>query len=208
MPKTERITSDIVISRLPHYLRTLRHLREEQKTIISKDLANIFGYTAAQVRKDLSRFGEFGKQGKGYNIDYLIERLEEILQVNQPWNMILVGFGNVGHGILNYYNTPNTGFNIVSVFDVDPNLIGKEFQGIKVRSMEEAESFIRANDIKIALLAVPGSEAQNVANHLIDCGVRGILTYAARSLVVPPEVQVRYIDPISSLQHIAYYLQR
>ncbi len=208
MPKTERITSDIVISRLPHYLRTLRHLREEQKTIISKDLANIFGYTAAQVRKDLSQFGEFGKQGKGYNIDYLIERLEEILQVNQPWNMILVGFGNVGHGILNYYNTPNTGFNIVSVFDIDPNLIGKEFQGIKVRSMEEAESFIRANDIKIALLAVPGSEAQNVANHLIDCGVRGILTYAARSLVVPPEVQVRYIDPISSLQHIAYYLQR
>lgn len=208
MPKTERITSDIVISRLPHYLRTLRHLREDQKTIISKDLANIFGYTAAQVRKDLSQFGEFGKQGKGYNIDYLIERLEEILQVNQPWNMILVGFGNVGHGILNYYNTPNTGFNIVSVFDVDPNLIGKEFQDIKVRSMEEAESFIRANDIKIALLAVPGSEAQNVANHLIDCGVRGILTYAARSLVVPPEVQVRYIDPISSLQHIAYYLQR
>lgn len=208
MPKTERITSDIVISRLPHYLRTLRHLREEQKTIISKDLANIFGYTAAQVRKDLSQFGEFGKQGKGYNIDYLIERLEEILQVNQPWNMILVGFGNVGHGILNYYNTPNTGFNIVSVFDVDPNLIGKEFQGIKVRSMEEAGSFIRANDIKIALLAVPGSEAQNVANHLIDCGIRGILTYAARSLVVPPEVQVRYIDPISSLQHIAYYLQR
>lgn len=208
MPKTERITSDIVISRLPHYLRTLRHLREEQKTIISKDLANIFGYTAAQVRKDLSQFGEFGKQGKGYNIDYLIERLEEILQVNQPWNMILVGFGNVGHGILNYYNTPNTGFNIVAVFDIDPNLIGKEFQGIKVRSMEEAESFIRANDIKIALLAVPGSEAQNVANHLIDCGVRGILTYAARSLVVPPEIQVRYIDPISSLQHIAYYLQR
>lgn len=208
MPKTERLTSDIVISRLPHYLRTLRHLREEQKTIISKDLANIFGYTAAQVRKDLSQFGEFGKQGKGYNIDYLIERLEEILQVDQPWDMILVGFGNVGHGILNYYNTPNTGFHIVSVFDIDPNLIGKEFHGIRIRSMDEAESFISANEIRIALLAVPGSEAQNVANHLIDCGVRGILTYAARSLVVPPDVQVRYIDPISSLQHIAYYLQR
>lgn len=206
MPKNDRLTSDIVISRLPQYLRTLRQFRGSKKTIISKELADILGYTAAQVRKDLSQFGEFGKQGKGYNIEYLIEQLEEILQINRVWKMILIGFGNVGHGILNYYRTPDAGFEIVSVFDIDPELIGREVHGVPIRPMNEAKAFIQDHHIRIALLAVPGSEAQNVANQLIDYGIKGILTYAAQNIVVPEGVQIQYIDPISSLQRITYYL--
>lgn len=206
MPKQERLTSDIVISRLPHYLRTLKQLRDSKKTIISKELAEILGYTAAQVRKDLSQFGEFGKQGKGYNIEYLIEQLEEILQVDRVWKMILIGFGNVGHGILNYYKTPDARFEIVSVFDIDPELIGREVRGVRIRSMDEAKAFIQEHQIRIALLAVPGSEAQNVANRLIDYGIKGILTYAAQNIVLPDGVQIQYIDPISSLQRITYYM--
>lgn len=206
MPKNDRLTSDIVISRLPQYLRTLRQFRDSRKTIISKDLADILGYTAAQVRKDLSQFGEFGKQGKGYNIEYLIEQLEEILQVDRVWKMILIGFGNVGHGILNYYRSPDAGFEIVSVFDIDPELIGREVNGVPIRSMDEAKKFIEDHEIRIALLAVPGSEAQNVANQLIEYGIKGILTYAAQNLVLPENVRIQYIDPISSLQRITYYL--
>ena len=206
MPKSERLTSDIVISRLPQYLRTLKQVRDSKKTIISKELAEILGYTAAQVRKDLSQFGEFGKQGKGYNIEYLIEQLEEILQIDRVWKMILIGFGNVGHGILNYYKSPDAGFEIVSVFDIDPDLIGREVHGVPIRAMNEAKTFIRDNQIRIALLAVPGSEAQNVANQLIEYGIKGILTYAAQNIVLPDGVQIQYIDPISSLQRITYYM--
>lgn len=206
MPKNERIASDIVISRLPYYLRTLKQLQATRNTIISKELAEIFGYTAPQVRKDLSQFGEFGKQGKGYDIDYLIRQLEEILQVDRIWDMVLIGFGNVGHGVLNYYNTPDSGFRVVSVFDIDPNLIGKEVHGVPIRSMDEAEAFIHKHEIRLALLAVPGSEAQSVANQMIEYGVRGILTYAPQNLVVPQDVQVRYIDPVSALQHMTFYL--
>ena len=117
-----------------------------------------------------------------------------------------IGFGNVGHGILNYYRTPDAGFEIVSVFDIDPELIGREVHGVPIRPMNEAKTFIQDHHIRIALLAVPGSEAQNVANQLIDYGIKGILTYAAQNIVVPEGVQIQYIDPISSLQRTTYYL--
>lgn len=208
MPKIERTASDIVVSRLPRYLRTLKQLSRSRKTIISKELAEIFGYTAAQVRKDLSQFGEFGKQGKGYNIEYLIEQLESILQVDREWDMILIGFGNLGHGVLNYYNHPgiDSTFKIVAIFDIDPNLIGTSVKGVPILCMNKAEQFIRENNIKIALFAVPAEASQEVANKLVGYGIKGILTYAAQNLILPPEIRVQYIDSVSSLQNITYYL--
>lgn len=198
---------EITIGRLPIYLQALEHMESKgMKTTSSQELGDSIGISAAQIRKDLSQFGEFGKQGKGYSISYLVEQLKMILHVNRLWDMVVIGAGHLGTAIANYPHFHQHGFRVVAIFDNDPHLIGKQVGQLIVCSTEDMESIIRDNSIRIAMLTVPASAAQSVTDHLIGAGIRSILNYAPIVLSVPQTVHVQYIDPIIYLQRMTYYL--
>ncbi len=200
---------DVVIRRLPVYLRALTYLHSKGvKTISSNELGSQLGVTAAQIRRDLSYFGEFGKQGKGYGVEYLIERIREILAVDITWKVALVGVGHLGEAIARYGGFARNGFEIAALFDADPAKIGKAVDGLTILPMETLKAEIRRLDIQIAIIAVPASAAQEVADLLVQAGVRAILNYAPTVLQVPEHIRVRDIDPVAALQSMTYYLAR
>lgn len=198
---------DIVVARLPLYLQTLKRLEiEGYYNTSSKDLGAKLGISAAQIRKDLSHFGEFGKQGTGYAISYLIESLEEILKVNKVWDMALIGVGFLGHAIANFKGFNSQGFQIKVVFDYDPEKIGTIIAGFEVQDSRNLEKILSENKITVAMITVDAEHSQDVAEKLVKAGVKAILNYAPVILKVPNDVQVQYIDPIIELQHMTYYL--
>jgi redox-sensing transcriptional repressor len=198
---------DIIISRLPIYLRALRHMQGQGKqTTSSQELGEWVGVSAAQIRKDLSQFGEFGKQGTGYNIAFLVKKLNEIMHIDGVWDVAVVGMGDMGHAIARYQGFTDRGFRVAMLFDSDPAKIGTEIDGFIVRDGAQMVPAIRQADIRIAMLCVPASAAQAVANQLVEAGVRAILNYAPISLTVPPGVRVQYLDPSIGLQRMTYYL--
>lgn len=198
---------DIIIGRLPVYLRALQRLADKGvQTTSSQELGEIIGISAAQIRKDISQFGEFGKQGTGYSIAFLIERLRAILQVDRAWDMAVVGMGDIGHALARYNGFSNRGFRVVMVFDNDPRKIGDTVGGFEVFSTESMVEKIKQNRIKIAVLTVPATVAQETADQLVKAGVKAILNYAPISLAVPDDVHVQYIDPVTHLQRMTYYL--
>jgi len=199
---------DIVIGRLPIYLRALTRLQRAGEEITSsQELGQRLGIGSAQIRKDLSHFGEFGKQGTGYEISYLREQISKILHVDRDWTVALVGFGDLGQAILHYGGFDGKGFHIEAIFDNDPDKIGQEIEGKTIRLLDELEALISAQNIRIAILAVPARAAQEVAEKLIAMGITAILNYAPITLNVPDNIQVQYIDPIMHLQRMAYYLE-
>lgn len=198
---------DIIIGRLPVYLRALQRMTEMGlKTTSSQELGEHVGISAAQIRKDISQFGEFGKQGTGYSIEYLVNKLSEILKVDRIWDVVVVGAGDIGHAVANYQGFANRGFRVVAIFDNDKEKVGKSIGRFVVEDTETMAEKIRAAEIKIAMLTVPASVAQDVADKLIQAGVRAILNYAPISLNVPNNVKVQYIDPSTHLQRMTYYL--
>ncbi len=199
---------DIVVGRLPRYLQALRQMAEAGKTTTSsKELGQWLRISAAQIRKDLSQFGEFGKQGTGYAIPFLIEQLQDILNVNRCWDVAIIGAGNLGHAIVRYQGFANRGFCIACIFDNDPAKIGQRIGDHIVEDIANIENAIQKLGIKIALLTVPASEAQAMAEHLVAVGIKAILNYAPVPLDLPPEVRVQNIDPLIQLQHMTYYLE-
>jgi redox-sensing transcriptional repressor len=197
---------DIVVGRLPIYLRVLNHLIAEGRQITSsQELGDRLGISSAQIRKDLSHFGEFGKQGTGYNVAYLREQLTEILNVDREWRMVLIGAGDLGHALVHYHRFTEHGFHIVAVFDNDTDKIGSKLGEYDIHSIDELEGIVRANQVEMAIIAVPVAAARDVANRLINLGISAILSYAPVTLTVPVGVQVQYIDPVAQLQHMAYY---
>lgn len=199
---------DIVVGRLPRYLQTLHKMTGEGKhTTSSQELGAELGISAAQIRKDLSFFGGFGKQGTGYAISYLVERLQEILKVNQVWDIALVGAGNLGKAIAQYQGFANRGFRVVLVFDNNPAVIGTQVGKFTVQDSAGMVQAIRLAGVKIAMLTVPALAAQKVAEILAEAGVRAILNYSPTALNLPDQIQVEYIDPILQLQHMTYYLK-
>ena len=198
---------DIVIGRLPLYLRALRRLQQEEKSVTSShELGRRLDISSAQIRKDLSHFGGFGKQGTGYQIEYLIDQLQEVLQVNQEWMVAVVGAGNLGIAISHYRGFQDRGFRIAHVFDVSPQKIGRRVGEFVVQPVSAIREIIRSEGIKIAMLAVPAEEAQSVADLLVEAGVQAILNYAPINIIVPANVQIQYIDPVTHLQHMTFYL--
>jgi redox-sensing transcriptional repressor len=198
---------DIIIGRLPVYLRALQRLAEKGvQTTSSQELGEIIGISAAQIRKDISQFGEFGKQGTGYAISYLIERLRAILQVDRVWDMAVVGMGDIGHALARYNGFTNRGFRVVLVFDNDVNKIGQKVGDFEILSTDGMFEKIKGQKIKIAVLTVPAAAAQETADQLVKAGVKAILNYAPISLNVPKDVHVQYIDPVTHLQRMTYYL--
>ncbi|RMG84962.1 MAG: redox-sensing transcriptional repressor Rex [Chloroflexi bacterium] len=206
-PKPSNNIPDIVIGRLPIYLRALNRMAQAGYEVTSShELGKRLGISSAQIRKDLSHFGGFGKQGTGYQIKYLQEKLREVLQVNREWDVALVGAGDLGRAIAHYKGFIDRGFRITCVFDADPKKIGLDLDGLIVQSVDTMQDTIRQQGIRIAMIATPAEVAQDVADRLIEAGVLAILNYAPISLNVPEEVRVQYIDPVVHLQRMTYYL--
>jgi redox-sensing transcriptional repressor len=198
---------DIIITRLPVYLRALQHMADNGiKTTSSQEMGERVSISAAQIRKDISQFGEFGKQGTGYSIAYLIDKLREILKVDRMWDVIIIGAGDMGHALARYQGFSNRGFNVIMIFDNDKNKVGQKIGDFTIEDTDNLVEKVKSAGIKIAMLTIPASVAQGIADKLVEAGVRAILNYAPISLSVPDSVKVQYIDPATHLQRMTYYL--
>jgi redox-sensing transcriptional repressor len=199
---------DIVIGRLPLYLRALSRLALEGIQITSShELGKRLGISSAQIRKDLSHFGEFGKQGTGYQIEYLTDQLRRILRVDKEWKVALVGVGDLGRALAHYNGFRDRGFRITMLFDNDPAKVGTMLDGFQIYDTSRMKDLIRQHGITLAMIAVPAEAAQPVADELVSAGVHGLLNYAPINVVVPEGVQVQYIDPVVHLQRMTYYVE-
>ena len=204
---TQKLIPDIVIGRLPVYLRALtRMLNQGRQVTSSQELGERLGISAAQIRKDLSQFGEFGKQGTGYDIEFLTKKIQEILKVDRIWDVAVIGAGDVGHALANYGGFQHRGFRITKIFDNDPEKIGTDFNNIRVMDIKDMKKEIQKSGVKIAMLAVPAEVAQDMVDDLIEAGIGAILNYAPVNLNVPQNVRVQYIDPAVHLQNMTFYL--
>lgn len=200
---------DVVIRRLPLYARSLRYLLQEGiSSVSSQDLGERINVTAAQIRKDLSYFGEFGKQGIGYDVEKLLNQIERILGLNQEWPVALVGIGHLGEAIARYEGFRSQGIRIAALFDTDPSKVGRQISGLSILHDDEIRRVVKDMEIKLAILAVPASRAQEVTDMLVEGGVRAILNYAPVIIQAPDGVWVRHIDPVAVLHSMTYYLAR
>jgi redox-sensing transcriptional repressor len=198
---------DIVISRLPIYLRALERLAAEGSDVTSsQELGRRLGISSAQIRKDLSHFGGFGKQGTGYRIAFLKEQLRQVLKVEREWEVVLVGAGDLGTAVARYRGFADRGFHITCIFDSAAEKVGKPISNFIIQPMDELVGTVSARGIKIAMVAVPAEHAQEVTDLLIEAGVQAILNYAPINLKTPETVRVQYIDPVLHLQRMTYYL--
>ena len=198
---------EVVIQRLPLYVRALTQFAGSGDDVISSEqLGQRLQMTPAQIRKDLSYFGRFGKQGRGYSVLHLLERLKLILGLNSFWNVAVVGVGRLGRAILSYPGFTPDGFNIVAAFDANPDVVGETIAGLTVKSLEQMDEEVSSKKISIAIVAVPTEHTQGVVDRLVACGVRAVLNYAPISPQVRDGVRVRNIDPVLSLQSMTYYL--
>lgn len=198
---------DIVIRRLPIYVRTLRTLCDQQITSASSEqLAEMIGVTAAQIRRDLSYFGKFGKQGKGYDTQLLVEAISAILKLDRQWPVVLAGLGNLGRAIANYRGFAPSSFTIAALFDRNPSHIGQQIGELDIQPMEELPTHMREEGIRIGIIATPKIHAQETADLMVEGGVQAILNYAPVILKVPEDITVREIDPVSALQSMTYYI--
>lgn len=198
----------VVIDRLPIYARALNSLEEHGRDVVSsQELGTMLGVTPAQIRKDLSYFGRFGKQGRGYNVRRLAQELRQILGLDRQWSMILVGVGHLGMAILSYDGFQPQGFIIVDAFDADPNMIGRKVVGLTIRDAAELPEYLKTRQVDIGIVAVPASAAGKIIDALVSGGVRSILNYAPVAMHVPNSVQVKNIDPVLALQSMTFYLK-
>ncbi len=200
---------NVVIHRLPMYARALTLLQAEGRDVISSlELGQELGVTPAQIRKDLSYFGRFGKQGRGYNVQQLIDRLRSILGLDREWRLALVGVGRLGQAILGYGGFSPQGFKVIRAFDSDPNRIGQMLDGVRVESVTNLEQSLRQTSVDIGIVAVPATSAQHVIDVLVASGVHSILNYAPIVNRAPSGVHLRQIDPVLELQSMTYYLKQ
>lgn len=203
----QRKISRAVISRLPRYYRYLGDLLEAGvERISSSDLSKKMHVTASQIRQDLNNFGGFGQQGYGYNVKYLYTEIGKILGLDRCHNFIIIGAGNLGQALANYASFERSGFILKSLFDVNPRLEGVTIRGIPVRMVDELEDFLKNNDIEIAALTLPKSKAIEVADILVDNGVKGIWNFAHIDLSLPKDVVVENVHLSDTLMKLSYNL--
>jgi redox-sensing transcriptional repressor len=176
------------------------------KTTSSQELGEHVGISAAQIRKDISQFGEFGKQGTGYSIPFLIDKLRDILKVNRMWDVVIVGAGDMGHALARYSGFANRGFRVCMIFDMDRTKIGQKVGDLMIEDVTKLVDCVREAKIKVAMVTVPAASAQDIADKLVQAGVKAILNYAPTSVNVPGSVHVQHIDPATHLQRMTYYL--
>jgi redox-sensing transcriptional repressor len=177
-----------------------------QQVTSSHELGDLLGISPPQIRKDLSQFGEFGKQGTGYHVEYLSEQLIKILNLSRIWDMAIIGAGDVGHALARYQGFLNRGFQVKLIFDNDPEIIGSKIGEITILDISSMSEVVHEAGIKVALVAVPATFAQEVTDKLVDAGIKAILNYAPIQLNAPKDVRIQYIDPVTHLQKMSYYL--
>ena len=200
---------EVVIDRLPVYVRALAALERQGRDVVnSQELGDRLGVTPAQIRKDLSYFGRFGKQGRGYNVGHLLEELHQILGLTREWPMVLVGVGQLGRAIVGYGGFVPQGFRIVDAFDVDASIVGTNVDGLVVKDLDALPEVLRKRKVEIAIVAVPAATAQSVIDILVRAGVKAILNYAPIAPHTPPNVQIKDIDPVLSLQSMTFYVKQ
>ena len=193
------------VKRLSLYLRELEARADlDQPTISSKQLGQALGLTDAQVRKDLAYFGQFGHPGIGYKVGELTDRLRSILRTDRTWNAAVVGAGKLGRGLMGYDRFRSKGFEVVAVFDNDPQVIGQEIAGHRVRPMKDLPKLVREREIRLGILTVPAEAAQDVCDALIDAGVTGILNFAPVRLAVRDAVSITSVDFSVALEQLAF----
>lgn len=205
----EKDISQAVIGRLPRYFRYLGELKDEGvERISSQDLSELMKVTASQIRQDFNNFGGFGQQGYGYKVEYLYEEIGKILGLDKTHNLIIIGAGNLGQALANYMNFERRGFLFRGIFDNDPALYGKKIREMEVKPIEEMESFVRENQIDIAVLTIPKSSAESVAKRLVDNGIKGIWNFAHVDLDVPKRIQVENVHLSDSVMKLTYNIHR
>jgi redox-sensing transcriptional repressor len=198
------IPSD-TIKRLFKYYQALVESRQSG-VISSEELFKLSGFSAAQIRKDLSHFGQFGTPGKGYEVERLNHQIKGILGIDREWSVALIGIGNLGKALLTYQGLKQQGFKITQLFDNDPEKVGKSCMGLAINNVETLCRELQANPVKMAIVAVPAKATQGVLNMLVESGVRAILNFAPTRAVVPPEVKVLNIDVTNELARLSYFL--
>lgn len=199
---------EVVIDRLPVYFRLLTGLQARGIGVVSsQELGDALGVTPAQIRKDLSYFGRFGKQGRGYSVDRLAEELRLILGLDRRWKVVLVGAGRLGRAVASYRGFEPQGFDIIATYDVNPEARAP-IDELEVRDVARLDDDLRVERVDIGIVAVPATEAQAVIDRLVAGGVTAILNYAPIAAQVPPHVEVRQIDPVLALQGMTYHLRR
>jgi len=196
------------IRRLSRYYRVLESVAEEELTHISSDqLAQRNGVTSAQVRKDLSYFGTFGKRGLGYPVKELRNEILRILGMDHQWPVVLVGAGNIGRAMIDYVEFRRRGFFIVAGFDVDPKKIGITYKGVPIFPMFRLPGVMETHEVEIGIVAVPALAAQRVCNQLAESGVKGILNFAHTRLIVPSGIKVRTVDMSIEMETLVYVVK-
>jgi redox-sensing transcriptional repressor len=196
-----------VIRRLPKYYRYLRDLLDRDiYRISSKELSEIIGFTASQIRQDLNNFGGFGQQGYGYNVEELYNEIGKILGIDRGYNTIIVGAGNLGQAIANYSGFQKSGFKIKALFEANPRLIGLKIRDLEIFDIDDIEEYIKNNDIKIAVICTPKERAQDIADRLFESGISGIWNFAPVDLVSPENVVVENVHLTESLFTLSYLL--
>ena len=205
----EREISQAVISRLPRYFRYLGDLKDQGvERISSQELSGIMNVTASQIRQDFNNFGGFGQQGYGYNVEYLYQEIGRLLGLDKTHHLIIIGAGNLGQALANYMNFARRGFIFTGIFDVNPGLYGHKIRGIEVRPMEELAEFVQKNNVDIAVLTIPKEKAIEVANMLVDNGVRAIWNFAHTDLNLPDNIVVENVHLSESLMQLSYNISR
>lgn len=204
-----RDISQAVIRRLPRYYRYLGELLENGvERISSNDLSKRMKVTASQIRQDLNNFGGFGQQGYGYNVKYLYTEIGKILGLEEDHNIVIVGAGNLGQALANYAAFEKRGFILRGIFDVNPRLQGVSIRGVPIRMMEELKGFVKENDVEIAVLTIPKEKAIEVANMLVENGVRAIWNFAHTDLNLPENIIVENVHLSESLMQLSYNISR
>jgi len=209
MSEAEAHIPEGVIERLPAYLNVLLQLRANgEPTVSSARLGELSHVNPAQLRRDLTHFGSFGRRGIGYDVPTLIDRIQHILGSDRIHRLALVGAGNLGSAIASYGGLSKHGFIVSAIFDADPAKIGGKLGDLTVLGMQDLESTVRSQGIAIGVLAVPPEAAQQVADRLAAAGVRVLLNYTPVMVQVPEGVTIHNTDPVQELLHTLYYLSR
>lgn len=201
---------EATVARLPVYLRSLLDLAEArgEMTVSSEDLARMAGVNAAKVRKDLSYLGSYGTRGVGYDVEYLLYQISRELGLTQDWPAAIIGVGNLGRALASYKGFGERGFRIKALFDVDEKMVGTTFGGLEVKHLDELKETVVEDGISIGIIATPPVAAQEVADRLVDAGIKSILNFAPGVVNVPPQVTIRQVDLSIELQILSFYQQR
>ena len=205
----ERSIPEATVGRLPVYLRALVDVAATgTSTISSEELAEAAGVNSAKVRKDLSHLGSYGTRGVGYDVAYLIHQIRRELGLTQHWAIVIVGIGNLGHALANYKGFAERGFRVAALVDEDSAKVGERVGDLRIRHVDDLADLVSSHDIAIGVIATPAGAVQDVADRMVEAGIRSILNFAPAVLTVPPGVSVRKVDLAVELQILAFYEQR